>query len=132
MCVRVCVRIVPCFDYILFYGKLYQHAKLLIHVNLIIMLEFPYTIRENLPYMKAKHTGVQFSEESEELLLAGLLYHVCCYPDVDLSVVRFSEHELKVDVKLFMEDKVSIRFKRETGPFCKSKEEDVMVYCICP
>ena len=81
--------------------------------------------------MKAKHTGVQLSEESEELLLAGLLYHVCCYPDVDLSVVRFSEHELKVDVKLFMEDKASIRFKRETGPFCKSKEEDVMLYCIC-
>lgn len=81
--------------------------------------------------LKAKHTGVQFSEESEELLLAGLLYHACCYPNVDLSVVRFSEHELRVDVKLFMENEASIRFKREPGPFCKSKEEDVMLYCIC-
>ena len=78
---------------------------------------------------KAKHTGVQFSEESEDILLAGLLYHACSHPSTDLSVVRFSEQELMDDIKSFMEGETSINFKREAGPFCKSK--DVSLYCIC-
>ena len=80
---------------------------------------------------KAKHIGVQFSEESEDVLLAGLLYHACGFPDIDLSIVRFSESDLKHDIKLFMENASSLRFKREAGPFCKSKEEDIALYCIC-
>ena len=63
--------------------------------------------------------------------MAGLLYHACAFPDIDLSVVRFSEPNLKHDVKLFMENNSLLRFKREAGPFCKNEEEDIALYCIC-
>ena len=42
------------------------------------------------------------------MLLAGLLYHACAFPDNDLSAVRFSEPNLKHDLKLFMEVKKTI------------------------
>ena len=43
----------------------------------------------------AKYIGVQFPEELEDVLLAGLLQHACSYPSIDLSIVWFSEKEFK-------------------------------------
>jgi len=44
---------------------------------------------------KAMHTGLQFLEESEDVLLTGSSFHACSHLSIDLSVVQFSEQELK-------------------------------------
>ena len=64
---------------------------------------------------QSKCIGVQFLEELEDVLLAGLLHHACSYLSIDLSIVRFNKKDLKNNIKLFMEDKAPI------GLFCKSK-----------
>lgn len=80
-----------------------------------------------------RHSGVQFTHHGgEDLILAGLVFHLCSYPGLDAANVQ-------VNLKAFSEQLVSF-VKGESSeltvqyaeiPFCSTDIEMVDVHCLC-
>ena len=79
----------------------------------------------------AKHSGVQLSENIEDILLGRLLFAcVCC--SSDLSHLRFDCKLLMQDIQAFMNDeRTTITFECVNKPFCKTTHDKVHLYCLC-
>ncbi len=79
-----------------------------------------------------EHSGVQFVENDEDILLAALLLISCHKPTQELSRVRYQMKVLKKELNQFMNGIIDcFSFACEPGSFCKSKSDNVPLICIC-
>lgn len=79
----------------------------------------------------AKLSGVQYSQNNEDILLGGLLF-ACCNSDSDLSCIRFDIKLLMHEIQEFMtDDRKFVSFQHAKTAFCRTAQERVYLYCLC-
>ena len=76
--------------------------------------------KELLKKFIAKHKGVQFSEKSPDIILAGLLYCACSNPHLDLSKIQFVTDLLTAEIKELMNGEITkLSFINVKSTFCR-------------
>ena len=99
------------------------------------MLQFQTFIAKHsgVHFSSGGESGVQFSSGGEEdIILAGLVYHFCTYPQLDVSNVRVNITEFSQQLMAFVTgESTTLTIQYSEIPFCKTVDETVDVYCLC-
>lgn len=82
--------------------------------------------------LKVKSVGVQFLEQNQDILLAGLLFDACNDPMTDLSLKRYDVLQLQSEIPSFTTgDTYSLPSQTAKAMFRKSRCHDVELLCLC-
>ena len=99
------------------------------------MLQFQTFIAKHsgVHFSSGGESGVQFSSGGEEdIILAGLVYHFCTYPQLDVSNVRVNITEFSQQLMAFVTgESTTLTIQYSEIPFCKTVDETVDVHCLC-
>ena len=80
----------------------------------------------------ARHSGVQFSDDNEDIVLAAILSHLCLFPHIqDVTTIRCNE-------ECVIEDLLHNKYPKQSTShtdglsFSETQDEVVELHCLCP
>lgn len=86
----------------------------------------------DMTHFEVIHSGVQFIDGKEDIILAGLLFFAMENTSTVLTKIVFDVNILKKELlELVQDERTSITCRCEATPFCQTITQQVKLYCIC-